>query len=178
MGWEVHVLHSRTGIPSHLWSPGKGNACMVVLEFNVRCLSELSHLQNPKKSDSSVLMVLWRKVMQIAHFTMGTTVLTFIKCLVIFIIEGVTLSCKSTFWRTELLLGCAVQIQSFGHEAVSQVSHGKPAGGQHLKLLLPHGCLLGLSSFPPLPFYCIEGQKSNWAIAWVCPIWLPTFKIR
>lgn len=54
-------------------------------------------MQNPRKPDSSVLTVLWRPAMQIAHFTVGTAVLTFMKHLVHFIIEGVTPSCKTTF---------------------------------------------------------------------------------
>ena len=45
----------------------------------------------------TVLTVLWRKIMQIARFTMSTVALTFIKRLVLFVMEGVTLSCKTTF---------------------------------------------------------------------------------
>lgn len=65
--------------------------------FNMHFLNHLSHMQNPRKPDSSVLTVLWRPAMQIARFTVGTAVLTFMKHLVRFIIEGVTPSCKTTF---------------------------------------------------------------------------------
>lgn len=67
-----------------------------------------------KPQEVTVLMVLWREAMHIARSTTGTAVLTFIKRLVLFIMEGVTPSCKTTFGRRELLLGCAVLMQSLG----------------------------------------------------------------
>lgn len=67
------------------------------MQFNMRFLNQMPHMQNPRKPDSSVLALPWRTAMQIAHFTMGTAVLTFLKHLVRFIIEGVTQSCETTF---------------------------------------------------------------------------------
>lgn len=121
-------------------------------------------------------MVLWRKVMQTARLTMGTVALTFCKPLVLVILEGVTLSCKTTFWRRELLLGGAVQMQSSGTRHSPRYCMGRPAGEQRLKLILC-GCLLGSSSFPCLPFG-LRWEAENRVIAWICPVWLSPFKIR
>lgn len=80
------------------------------------------------------MLMLWRKVMQIARSTTGTAVLTFIKQLVLFVMKGVTLSCKTTVGRRELLLGCAVQTRSSGSQQSLWYCLGKLGSGQLLKL--------------------------------------------
>lgn len=115
---------------SRLWSPGK-----VMLVW--QCRSSAYNVKDgfvPVKSQEVIMLMLWRKVMQIARSTTGTAVLTFIKHLVLFIMEGVTLSCKTTFGRRELLLGCAVQMQSSGSQQSLWYCLGKLGSGQHWKL--------------------------------------------
>lgn len=56
-----------------------------------------STVKPTKPQELTLLTVLWRNVMQTAIFTMGMVALTYSKHWVLFIMEGVTISCKAAF---------------------------------------------------------------------------------